>query len=775
MTDLETSQEGSREVVGRLSQPGTAIEQTFIMRRQRLNSLTVWAAKDASSPAANDQSNLPLQVNLYQYPQEVSALYTTTIAVSASGPLYMTFFPQRWPAGQTYLIRLTAPQGGLDILGTDADVYAQGTALVNNRPISADIAFRTTYDYDVSAALKDLVNLLPDLWLVLPVGAVLFLPGWLLLDLSGLADRFDGVEQLALSTGLSLSIIPLLMLWTTTVGLHWNRTVVILVALILAAAGIWRLVKKRFSFHITPIGLSLAGVLLLSLGVRLAMARDLAGPAWVDSVHHALITRLVEVNGGFPPTYAPYVDIPADLYHSGYHSTLAVFQWLSGLELPEAMLLYGNVLNALAVLSTYLLTTTLTRSRPAGLVAALISGLVTPMPAYYTSWGRYTELAGLLIMPAVLAIFVQLNKKEGEKPDVKAILLACLAFTGELLVHYRVLAFLAILLAAYVISQISFSNEKLLSLGKKVLVPISLIALGSLLLAMPWVFPNLSRAVPYVMQSAGSPRGKLFGDFTWSFLNAALGKYSLWAAGLGLLVALIRLQRFTLTVVLWVIGMFSLANLAVFGLPGGSFVNTTSVEISLFMPISLLGGYLVSQVAELAIRFLPGYTKRLTIIVFVAIGFLVAVLGMQQLLPLLNPITELSRQGDRPAMQWIQVNIPQDEIILINPFQWMVGVYAGNDGGYWITPLTGRKTIPPPAIYGFGSSQYIHSINVLSQKIIQDGGNPDDLWNFMQANDLHYIYTGVRGGPISVSGLDASPHFEKLYANQGAYIFKTIP
>ena len=32
-----------------------------------------------------------------------------------------------------------------------------------------------------------------------------------------------------------------------------------------------------------------------------------------------------------------------------------------------------------------------------------------------------------------------------------------------------------------------------------------------------------------------------------------------------------------------------------------------------------------------------------------------------------------------------------DATVLINPFTWGYGLYAGNDGGFWISPLAGRK------------------------------------------------------------------------------------
>ncbi len=82
--------------------------------------------------------------------------------------------------------------------------------------------------------------------------------------------------------------------------------------------------------------------------------------------------------------------------------------------------------------------------------------------------------------------------------------------------------------------------------------------------------------------------------------------------------------------------------------------------------------------------------------------------------------------------------------------------------------------MPPPAIYAFGSSQNLKEINDLCLQVIQAGSSPIKLWDLMHANNIHYVYTGVRGGPIAVSGLATSQLFQKVYASQGVYIFKTI-
>ncbi len=285
--------------------------------------------------------------------------------------------------------------------------------------------------------LGDLATSLPDWWLALPLLLLLFSPGRLLLetvDAIGRSRRFlklersgqcesflavwDWSERLALSLGLSLAIIPLLMLWTTTFGWHWSRaavwTAAVLTVLALAAL-IWRRLRRE-----KPGGdserlpgpdrydLALLAIFGLALAVRLMMVRDLAAPAWVDPVHHTTIVRLIVEQGAYPPSYEPYVRALHASYHAGFHSLVATFHWLSGLEISRAMLLLGQVFNALSVLAVYLLTTSLTKDRLAGLFAALATGFLCSMPAYYASWGRYTQLTGLLVLPVCAALLMRL-------------------------------------------------------------------------------------------------------------------------------------------------------------------------------------------------------------------------------------------------------------------------------------------------------------------------------------------------------------------------------
>jgi hypothetical protein len=126
-------------------------------------------------------------------------------------------------------------------------------------------------------------------------------------------------------------------------------------------------------------------------------------------------------------------------------------------------------------------------------------------------------------------------------------------------------------------------------------------------------------------------------------------------------------------------------------------------------------------------------------------------------------------------MTWISENIPTEETILINPEGWGYGLYIGHDGGYWIAPLTGRRTIPPPVLYGLGPPEYINQINETIEEVIASSGDPQRLWELLGEQDIQYIYIGGRGGVLSASQLNESPLFEALFTRQGVWVFEALP
>src|SRR5262249_9739750 len=134
------------------------------------------------------------------------------------------------------------------------------------------------------------------------------------------------------------------------------------------------------------------------------------------------------------------------------------------------------------------------RVGPAGaLVAAAIAGLVSVMPAYYVSWSRYTELAGLVAAPACLHLVRRLGAGRVEAA------LAGLATAALLLVRPRVLVLaLALALADLLLDRAAWADlpgRGLAALGR--LAGGALVA-GAIaaLVALPWALRLVGSLIP---------------------------------------------------------------------------------------------------------------------------------------------------------------------------------------------------------------------------------------------------------------------------------------
>jgi len=139
---------------------------------------------------------------------------------------------------------------------------------------------------------------------------------------------------------------------------------------------------------------------------RLYQAVELVLPPWVDSLHHVLIVRKIIETGGLPIDLSPYLPVPF-YYHFAFHSFTAEFSVLSQLSPDQAVLILGQMLNAAIGLSVYTLGRALFKDWRPAVLAGLLTAFFTQMPAYYLTWGRYTLLTGLVIMPLAMAVAIK--------------------------------------------------------------------------------------------------------------------------------------------------------------------------------------------------------------------------------------------------------------------------------------------------------------------------------------------------------------------------------
>jgi hypothetical protein len=769
LQDPESSQEFNGDVLATLT-PGHTVGQTLISRRPRFDGISLWLGPDAPETS--------LSVSLFHSPYEATPILTTTVMVS-EGKNQIEFKPLQDPDNQSYYLRLTTTQGKINILGRDEDNYAAGQAYADGLPIAGDVAFRTSYDYDWRAMLADVKTLWGDWWLVLPLGVLLFLPGWLILEICDIRKEFDAGEQIAIAMGLSIAVPPVLMLWTTQLGLAWTRTGVLVVAGLLLIVFGWRMgvkIKLQGSIKELPTALTriklsplvLVALFGIVLFVRFAMTRDLFMPSWVDSIHHSLITKSIVQTGGYPEGSMAQLPKEASQYHPGFHCLLATFHWLSNLEIPKAMLILGQVLNAASIFGVYLIATTLVKDQRAGVAAALVAGLFTIMPAYYTSWGRYTQLTGILVLPAGLR-WVESTQKRKHK--LLVVLLGGITLAGLIMVHYRVTIFLGCLILALWLGGIYHpTKESFIRLGYSLKSTV-IMGLISLCLTLPWLMAILKTYITLFSPNP-SVNNITFEGINWGYLTPALGIPAIILAGAGFLWGILKRQNFTITLLVWVFLLLGIANPRYFRLPFPSgVINQTSVDIILFIPIAVLSGYIIGEVISWADRQISDHRKWILYLSCSLVGVGLSILGAQKLLPSLNPDTVLWREADLAAIDWLRANIPEDETIVINPTGWGYGLYRGADGGYWISVLTSKATLPPNVLYGL-NAQERDFVNQFVEDLLPIGENPVELWELLNRYKLRTIFVGQRGGVISPQSLRESPLFETLYHNQETWIFK---
>lgn len=303
------------------------------------------------------------------------------------------------------------------------------------------------------------------MWLLIALAALLLCPGYLLERALLRQAGVPAMARPALWVSLSISAVALLYQWATAAGLALAPWALAALAGACALGSAWRIwahpggraiggglgERARRAAGGLWWGVLLA-VLALTLWTRLAHIRNLAAPAWVDALHHALLIRVAVERGQAPYVLDPYLPIAGLTYHSGFHTFVAaalnvcaVGQRLAGagvaeggcdapLQLPGALLLIGQVLNALVGLAWAGAAAFLWRRRSAAAAAALVVGLASIMPAYYVSWGRYTLVAGMLMLPGAMIAAHEALVRGGRAIGAAALLLA-----GLSLVHFVVL------------------------------------------------------------------------------------------------------------------------------------------------------------------------------------------------------------------------------------------------------------------------------------------------------------------------------------------------
>lgn len=765
-----------------LLETGHQVGQTFVARHAGLNGVDVWL-----EPIAGD-GELRCDLLVDPHVEQAAATATLPLAQVTSPGFYHFSFPSRPNSHGRYCYAFLelVGDGQIRVGAGPGNAYLEGAAYRDHQPLDVQMAFRLAYDpvwilLDLGQAAIS--------WMGLGGMAVLLyvVPGWALLAWFWPENPFSWAGRLGIAAGLSLAVYPVVILWTSLVGLRLGLLYAWLPVVIGLAAIIWRyqdwrprqgweaLRRWTRSDALWP-DLALLAVLGLVFGVRFLVVRTLDAPLWGDSYQHTMIVQLLVDHGGLFDSWEPYAPLQTFTYHFGFHSMVAAFHWLTGLSAMPAMIWGGQLLNGLAVLALYPLAARVSGSRWAGVGAVLVAGLLLSMPMVYTNWGRYTQLAGQVILPA--AVIVTWLALEAPHRKWRLGFLNWIVVGGLALSHYRVLIFYLAFVVTWVL--LSWRRLALPRIASRVVW----VGIGAIVLFLPWLVHTFVGEIArnFGLQLSTQP-GQLssfafeyntIGDM-FSYLTPLWWLILLVSVGVGLW----RQRHGALLVSLWWFVLLIAANPAWLQLPGTGAISNFALFIAVYIPAGVLVGDLFGQLAtRLTTRWRAGLLVALLLV-----GISLA--GVRDRLDDLRVDSHaLLVRPDLRAMAWIQDNTPGDAVFLVNSFFAYGGtVIAGSDGGWWLPLVAGRDNTSPPLTYGLEQGPdpgYRSRINDLTRQIQDAGLNDPGTLAMLRERGITHVYIGQRQGQVGRIGphtldprsLLQSTHYRPVYHQDRVWVFE---
>lgn len=604
---------------------------------------------------------------------------------------------------------------------------------------------------------------------IVALALLYWLPGAALVEIlwPGLRSdpRHDRLSRLVIASAASLAVHPVVILWCWTfeipagAGLVWSMG--------LAGGGVVLLLffsrRRNSSPHARQgagfgwIESVLAVVLVLLVVSRWVAVRDLLVPAWGDSVQHTVITQLFLEHDGLFQDWLPYAPMESLTYHYGFHAVAAGWAWVTGDSAANAVLWTGQVTGLIAVLALYPLTLQLTDGRrAAATTAVLVAGLLSPMPAFYPSWGRYTQLAGQALLP-VLILLSDVVWFDRRRADRGLLVLLTLILAGLFLTHYRVSLLAAAAFAVWPIAALwrwrGQARKWWARAGR-----VTLTTIAAFLLIAPWlavlgdgllisVHGHIAKIDPSIFSAGDAWKA-------WNSIplgaSATSGLAVVLAAGAGLALR----ERAVLLVVAWSGAATLATNPFLLGLPGMGFVTNFAIGIAAYIPVAIIIGTAIG-------RMVPWVEDRSGGRVALAGALVVAAfIGYVARGRAVGQEFQLVTAADLRAFEWIRENTPGDAHFQVNVGLAYGGKTAvGTDAGWWLPYFTGRTSTLPPLPYASErlNERLRHDIWAIPWFIRRNIPAPKIVRPNYCYQGITHVYLGDKRGSVGADGTPLLP------------------
>ena len=466
--------------------------------------------------------------------------------------------------------------------------------------------------------------------------------------------------------------------------------------------------------------------------LRLAYVRETVFPSYFDSAQHYLLTKSIMDEGHawlLKSTINNY-------YHLGFHFLAAFFASVLDMEITRVMLVLGQMILALIPFSIYFLVRHETRSKVAGWFAIVLSAFGWYMPAHAVDWGKYPAMMSLGLIPFTLGIAYLISKYNNDLPIKERWSLYGMLGISLLLsvfAHSRSVVVLGIVFLAWMIS-----NGWQKFPQRQMLVAFILVVVFTLL------------EVEYIQRQS----------ILVLLVDPYLQKGTLVTAYVLVLsiFAWMAYPRFTFVIVLTITFLLGSAFIPVTFIPGYrdlTLLDRPFVEMILFMPLSMLGGLGLSGLE----KKLQGQLVWSKFVGVFAIGvILVNAFFTHDLYP--SDCCVIVGNDDVAAMDWMAKQLPVDARIGIASTELKVMTSdvsegdIGIDAGIWVTPLTGRMTIPLPNDLEFGQQSTLEKICDLK---------------------INYLFVGEKGQPFGVEKIASHPErYKPLLSMPKTRVYEVI-
>jgi hypothetical protein len=616
-------------------------------------------------------------------------------------------------------------------------------------------------------------------WIRIPLtfATIFLVPGWALLALTGDWRRWEGLQRWIVAVGVSIAFYPVLFYLVRPLpflALGPYKLGALLLAL--AAFTLWRLRHEwRRLVLLDSLEWLAVAVFALTLFTRFWVIREYPYPAWSDSLHHALLTKLTAAEGRLPYSLEPYEPVPLAMYHLGLYALSGTVQWLVQVPSHTALLWTAQLLNGLCALGVYLALDRMVGRRGA-IVGAVVVGLLSHQPAQYVNWGRFTQVAS----QAVLLIAWQLSWESLQEwkrvwPDYRSLVgimwMAGLLNAAVFLLHFRVALFylpLMVVSAGWALWTARDPRDR-----RRLLLSLLILGGVSLVLVAPALGASLSA---YLARRAVSTAGKtgpgIYYSFPWQTIPVLVARPWLLVLGvLSLIVGWRLRRRLAWWTALWVGCLLAIGSAYLLRVPLLMVTNLGAVLIMFYLPLGLLIGTTAEALLATASVSRQGRWSRFVLGVALFCGVLGSHLWVQEVEPYRYFVTP----ADVEAMRWIEENTTSEARFAVNTYFWLPRSPHGTDAGYWIPYFTGRKTTAGTMLSSLGTRSYLDSI-VSASTLVEALGTEEQALQQLKGAGVDYIYIGARGD-FSDGGLNATTLLERervtqVYHNEGVTILR---